>query len=93
MTIGYSFLCDAVYSLVMSLRPNLNSIDQPVDVLIVGGGIVGAGVARDAAMRGLSTLLIDKQDFAACTSGRSSRLLHGGRSEMCVYFVHMYVDL
>ena len=48
------------------------------DVLIIGGGIVGSGVARDAAMRGLRTLLIDKHDFAFGTSSRSSRLLHGG---------------
>lgn len=48
------------------------------DLLIVGGGIVGAGVARDAAMRGLRTLLVDRHDFAFGTSSRSSRLLHGG---------------
>ena len=48
------------------------------DVLILGGGIVGAGVARDAAMRGLRTALVEQQDFAAGTSSRSSRLLHGG---------------
>jgi glycerol-3-phosphate dehydrogenase len=48
------------------------------DLLIVGGGIVGAGVARDAALRGLSTLLVEQSDFASGTSSRSSRLLHGG---------------
>jgi glycerol-3-phosphate dehydrogenase len=48
------------------------------DVLIVGGGITGAGTARDAAMRGLSTVLIEQADFASGTSSRSSRLLHGG---------------
>ena len=48
------------------------------DVLIVGGGIVGAGVARDAAMRGLKVGLVEQYDFAAGTSSRSSRLLHGG---------------
>ena len=50
----------------------------PLDVLIVGGGIVGAGVARDAAMRGLRIGLVEKHDFAYGTSSRSSRLLHGG---------------
>ena len=55
----------------------LNGLEK-VDLLIVGGGIVGAGVARDAAMRGLKTYLIDQQDFSAGTSSRSSRLLHGG---------------
>ncbi len=52
--------------------------DQPLDVLVVGGGIVGAGVARDAAMRGLRTGLVEKHDLAFGTSSRSSRLLHGG---------------
>lgn len=52
--------------------------EAPLDVLIIGGGIVGSGVARDAAMRGLRVGLIDQQDFAAGTSSRSSRLLHGG---------------
>src|SRR5687767_15606642 len=49
-----------------------------LDVLVVGGGIVGAGVARDAAMRGLRVALLDRYDFAFGTSSRSSRLLHGG---------------
>ena len=48
------------------------------DVVIVGGGIVGAGIARDAALRGLKTALIEQYDFASGTSSRSSRLLHGG---------------
>jgi glycerol-3-phosphate dehydrogenase len=47
-------------------------------VLVIGGGIVGAGVARDAAMRGLRTALVEQHDFASGTSSRSSRLLHGG---------------
>src|SRR5271166_3073677 len=51
---------------------------QPLDVLIIGGGIVGAGVARDATMRGLRTGLVEKHDLASGTSSRSSRLLHGG---------------
>ncbi|MBI1370255.1 MAG: FAD-dependent oxidoreductase [Planctomycetes bacterium] len=50
----------------------------PLDVLIIGGGIVGAGVVRDAAMRGLSVGLVEQYDFASGTSSRSSRLLHGG---------------
>jgi len=52
--------------------------DEPLDVLVVGGGIVGSGVARDAALRGLRTAVIDQHDFASGTSSRSSRLLHGG---------------
>jgi glycerol-3-phosphate dehydrogenase len=46
--------------------------------LIVGGGIVGAGIARDAALRGLKVALVEQRDFASGTSSRSSRLLHGG---------------
>ncbi len=48
------------------------------DVLIIGGGITGAGIARDAAMRGLSVAIIDKGDWGGGTSSRSSRLIHGG---------------
>ena len=49
-----------------------------VDVLVIGGGIVGAGVVRDAASRGLSALLVEKADFASGTSSRSSKMVHGG---------------
>ncbi len=51
---------------------------RPLDVLVVGGGIVGAGIARDAAFRGLRTGLVEQHDLASGTSSRSSRLLHGG---------------
>jgi glycerol-3-phosphate dehydrogenase len=51
---------------------------QRFDVLVIGGGITGAGVAHDAALRGLHVALVDKDDFAAGTSSRSSRLIHGG---------------
>lgn len=48
------------------------------DVVVVGGGATGAGIAVDAASRGLSTLLLDAQDFSAGTSSRSTKLIHGG---------------
>lgn len=48
------------------------------DLLIVGGGINGAAIARDAAMRGLTTLLVEKDDLASHTSSASSKLIHGG---------------
>ena len=51
---------------------------ETFDVLIIGGGITGAGVARDAALRGLRVALCEKDDFASGTSSRSSRLVHGG---------------
>ena len=47
------------------------------DLIVVGGGIIGACIARDAAMRGLKTLLLEKDDFAAGTTSRSTRLIHG----------------
>lgn len=50
----------------------------PWDLLVIGAGITGAGVARDAAMRGLRVLVVDAQDLAFGTSSRSSRLIHGG---------------
>ncbi len=48
------------------------------DLLIIGGGIVGAGIARDAAMRGLKVALIEQGDFASGTSSKTSKLIHGG---------------
>jgi len=49
-----------------------------IDVLVIGGGINGAGIARDAAGRGLSTLLVERSDLASATSSSSSKLIHGG---------------
>ncbi|UCD58704.1 MAG: FAD-dependent oxidoreductase, partial [Candidatus Hydrogenedentota bacterium] len=48
------------------------------DVLIIGGGINGAGIARDCAMRGLKTILVEKEDFAAGATGACSGMIHGG---------------
>jgi glycerol-3-phosphate dehydrogenase len=52
--------------------------DTELDVLVVGGGVVGAGVALDAVTRGLSTGLLEQRDLASGTSSRSSKLIHGG---------------
>jgi glycerol-3-phosphate dehydrogenase len=52
--------------------------DEQFDVLVVGGGVTGAGVALDAASRGLKTALVEKQDFASGTSSKSSKMVHGG---------------
>src|SRR3954464_13191964 len=53
--------------------------DSPhFDLLIIGGGINGAGIARDAAGRGLSVLLVEQDDLGAATSSSSSKLIHGG---------------
>jgi glycerol-3-phosphate dehydrogenase len=51
---------------------------EQFDLLVIGGGITGCGIARDAAMRGLRVALFEGDDFASGTSGRSSRLIHGG---------------
>src|SRR3984885_14393522 len=52
--------------------------DEEFDVLVVGGGVTGAGVALDAASRGLKTALVEKLDFASGTSSKSSKMVHGG---------------
>ena len=52
--------------------------DQPYDLLVVGGGITGVGVALDAASRGLRTALVERRDLASGTSSKSSKLIHGG---------------
>lgn len=51
---------------------------EPFDILVIGGGATGAGVALDAATRGLRTALVERLDFGAGTSSRSSKLIHGG---------------
>src|SRR2546426_9684029 len=51
---------------------------ETLDLLVVGGGINGAGIARDAAMRGLRVGLVERGDLASGTSSRSSKLSHGG---------------
>ncbi len=53
-------------------------LGEPVDLLIIGGGINGAGIARDAARRGLKVALVEMNDLATGTSSRSSKLVHGG---------------
>lgn len=51
---------------------------QPYDLLIVGGGVNGAGIARDAVGRGASVLLVEQDDLASYTSSASTKLIHGG---------------
>lgn len=66
---------------IFKRRRNLRDLSQrgePLDILIIGGGIIGAGIARDASLRGLKVGLVDKGDFASGTSSRSSKLIHGG---------------
>src|SRR3954471_23841436 len=61
------------------MRRSLDALEAgPFDLFVLGGGITGAGVALDAALRGLRVGLIDKGDFASGTSSASSKLVHGG---------------
>jgi len=55
-----------------------NPVPEQVDLLVVGGGVNGAGIARDAAGRGLSVILCEKDDLAQGTSSRSGKYIHGG---------------
>jgi len=66
-------------ALLTSLRKNTTTnIDEKWDVIVIGGGIVGAGVLQEATRRGLKALLIEQKDFAWGTSSRSSKMVHGG---------------
>jgi glycerol-3-phosphate dehydrogenase len=55
-----------------------SALDQTWDLIVIGGGITGAGILREAARAGLRTLLVDTHDFGSGTSSRSSKLVHGG---------------
>ena len=64
---------------MLSRKDALEAISgEPFDVVVVGGGITGAGVALDAASRGYSVALVERDDYAAGTSSRSSKMVHGG---------------
>jgi glycerol-3-phosphate dehydrogenase len=65
------------------------TFERPFDLIVIGAGINGAGIARDATLRGLSVLLVDKGDVGAGTTSRSTRLLHGGLR----YLEHFEVPL
>lgn len=62
----------------MRRSEQLLNLDQTFDVLIIGGGATGLGIAIDSASRGFSTLLVEARDFAQGTSSRSTKLIHGG---------------
>jgi glycerol-3-phosphate dehydrogenase len=74
-----------------------NLLDQmskdKFDVLVVGGGITGCGIALDASTRGLKTALVDMQDFAAGTSSRSTKLVHGGLRYLKQFEVKMVAEV
>lgn len=66
--------------------------EQTLDLLIIGGGITGAGVALQAAASGLQTGLIEMQDFAEGTSSRSTKLVHGGLRYLKQFDVEVVSD-
>jgi len=67
-----------VWSVLERERMLQSLAGETVDLLVIGGGITGAGIALDAVTRGLRTALVEMQDFAAGTSSRSTKLIHGG---------------
>ena len=64
--------------MIEALRSGGGTDGEPFDVLVIGGGITGVGVALDAAARGLRTALVERDDFASGTSSKSSKMIHGG---------------
>jgi glycerol-3-phosphate dehydrogenase len=69
------------------------TLKEHYDLLVVGGGITGAGIALDAASRGLRTALVEMQDFAAGTSSRSTKLVHGGLRYLKQFEVKMVAEV
>ncbi|PYO41974.1 MAG: glycerol-3-phosphate dehydrogenase [Gemmatimonadetes bacterium] len=65
---------------------------EPVDLLVIGGGITGAAIARDAALRGFRAALVEKGDFGSGTSSVSSRLIHGGLRYLEQYDLHLVLE-
>ena len=68
-------------------------MQEEFDVIIIGGGITGAGIALDAASRGMKTMLVEMQDFAAGTSSRSTKMIHGGLRYLKNYEVKLVAQV
>src|SRR5690625_4673175 len=67
--------------------------ERTFDLLVIGGGITGSGIALDAATRGLSVGLVEMQDFASGTSSRSTKLIHGGLRYLKNFEIKMVADV
>ena len=67
--------------------------NETFDVLVIGGGITGAGIALDASTRGMKVALVEMQDFAAGTSSRSTKLVHGGLRYLKQFEVQMVAEV
>lgn len=66
------------------------SLTNPLDILVIGGGATGSGVALDAATRGLRVGLVERDDFSSGTSSRSTKLIHGGKA-IILHFLISYM--
>lgn len=69
------------------------AMEEKYDVLVIGGGITGAGISLDATMRGMKTAVVEMQDFAAGTSSRSTKLVHGGLRYLKQFEVKMVAEV
>lgn len=79
---------------VLNRKETIEKMQSKVfDVLVIGGGITGAGIALDAASRGMSIALVEMQDFAAGTSSRSTKLVHGGLRYLKQFEVKMVAEV
>ena len=75
------------------LRANPQTVSNTLfDLIVIGGGVTGSATARDAALRGLSVLLLEKDDFASGTSSRSSKLIHGGLRYLETYLFMLVAE-
>ncbi|MFP7492331.1 FAD-dependent oxidoreductase [Terribacillus saccharophilus] len=83
----------AVFSSTKRNEIYTNLTDKPLDVLVIGGGITGSGISLDAKMRGMNVGLVEMQDFAAGTSSRSTKLVHGGLRYLKQFEVKMVAEV
>lgn len=82
--------------MTFSIKTRKNTVDklknEELDLLVIGGGITGAGVALQATASGLKTGLVEMQDFAEGTSSRSTKLVHGGIRYLKTFDVGVVAD-
>ncbi len=69
-----------------------SQLDRPWDIIVIGGGITGAGVLREAARAGLRVLLLEADDFSGGTSSRSGKMVHGGLRYLANFQIRLTVE-
>src|SRR5690625_2137247 len=82
----------SVFSSLVRKKAILEFQQKTLDLLVIGGGITGAGIALDASQRGIRTGLIEMQDFASGTSSRSTKLIHGGLRYLKQFEIGLVVE-